>query len=99
VATTEWEGKSKDPDSSWRYGKGCYPSVILEVAYSLTTKNLAKFAKEYIMDTAAEIRTVIRVDIDYRTKVNSARISVWRPVFDRGHKLVNVRCETMVSGS
>ncbi|KAI1426090.1 hypothetical protein F5Y12DRAFT_794818 [Xylaria sp. FL1777] len=88
-------------DCSYKYipAKLNQPAMVVEVAWSQSTKKLRKKAKELIQETGGDIRTVVGLDFsgtyDTWDKIREewdrtgtpqrgpARVFVWRAVFDR----------------
>jgi hypothetical protein len=58
--------KSKyKPDASFWHKDARYPGVIIEVAYSQMKKRLHWLAEDYLLDSDANVRVVIGLDIAY----------------------------------
>ncbi|KAF2844319.1 hypothetical protein T440DRAFT_523590 [Plenodomus tracheiphilus IPT5] len=76
--------KSKyEPDASFRHEDAQYPGVIIEVAYSQKKTRLGRLAENYLLDSDANVRVVVGLDIAYSKKSRKATLSVWRPqLFD-----------------
>jgi hypothetical protein len=72
--------KSKyEPDASFWHDDAQYPGVIIEVAYSQEKKRLSRLAEDYLLDSDANIRIVVGLDIEYGKKGSrKATLSVWR---------------------
>jgi len=72
--------KSKyEPDASFWHDDAQYPGVIIEVAYSQKRKRLGRLADDYLLDSDANIRVVVGLDIEYGKKGSrKATLSVWR---------------------
>jgi hypothetical protein len=86
---------SRSPDCWFHHETRQYPSFIIEVANSQSTKSLQKLAEEYLLETNGEVRTVVGIDLDYNDK-NRATVSVWRPRLDNEGNAVGVMCESLV---
>lgn len=73
--------KSKhEPDASFRHEGARYPGVIIEVAYSQKRKSLGRLADDYLLDSNANVRVLVGLDIEYgNRKSRKATLSVWRP--------------------
>jgi hypothetical protein len=68
-----------EPAASFWHDKAHYPGVILEVAYSQKKKRLSRLAEDYLLDSDANVRAVVRLDIEYGKKdLRKATLSVWR---------------------
>ena len=72
--------KSKyEPDASFWHDDAQYPGVIIEVAYSQKRKRLGRLADDYLLDSDANVRVVVGLDIEYGKKGSrKATLSVWR---------------------
>ena len=72
--------KSKyEPDASFWHDDAQYPGVVIEVAYSQKKKRLGRLAEDYLLDSDANIRIVVGLDIEYTKKGSrKATLSVWR---------------------
>lgn len=69
-----------EPDASFSHDDAKYPGVIIEVAYSQKRKRLARLAEDYLLDSDANVRVVVGLDIEYGKKESrKATLSVWRP--------------------
>src|SRR5438045_9109939 len=68
----------KCPDAAYRSEGANYPSVVIEIFYSQTQKNLADIAKNYIIGTGSNIGIVIDFDLDYKN-TRQASVLCWRP--------------------
>lgn len=76
-------GSKSEPDASFWHKDARYPGVIVEVAYSQKQKRLGRLAENYILDSDANVRVVVGLDIEYGKDARKATLSVWRPkVFD-----------------
>lgn len=95
--------KSKyEPDASFWHDDAQYPGVIIEVAYSQKKTQLGRLAENYILDSDANIRVVVGLDIAYGKETRKATLSIWRPrVFDTvdGFVLRAVEVVTNEAGS
>jgi hypothetical protein len=68
-----------EPDASFWHDKAHYPGVIIEIAYSQKKKRLSRLAEDYLLDSDANVRAVVGLDIEYGKKGSrKARLSVWR---------------------
>jgi hypothetical protein len=68
-----------EPDASFWHDKAHYPGVIIEVAYSQKKKRLSRLAEDYLLDSDANVRAVVGLDIEYGKKGSrKATLSVWR---------------------
>lgn len=73
------ERSKHEPDASFWHDEARYPGVILEVAYSQKKKRLSRLAEDYLLDSDANIRVVIGLDIPYSMEgPRKATLSVWR---------------------
>ncbi|KAF1841541.1 uncharacterized protein K460DRAFT_388461 [Cucurbitaria berberidis CBS 394.84] len=71
--------KSKyEPDASFRHEDAQYPGVIIEVAYSQQQGRLGQLSENYILDSDANIRVVVGLDIAYGKESRKATLSIWR---------------------
>jgi hypothetical protein len=72
--------KSKyEPDASFWHDDAQYPRVIIKVAYSQEKKRLGRLAEDYLLDSDANIRIVVGLDVKYGKKGSrKATLSVWR---------------------
>jgi hypothetical protein len=72
--------KSKhEPDSSFWHDDAEFPGVIIEVAYSQKKQRLSRLAEDYLLDSDANVRKVVGLDIEYGRKgSHKATLSVWR---------------------
>ncbi|KAL1591525.1 hypothetical protein SLS60_011917 [Paraconiothyrium brasiliense] len=73
--------KSKhEPDASFWHMDAEYPGVVIEVAYSQKKRRLYRLAEKYLLDSDANIRVVVGLDIEYGEKgTRKAALSIWRP--------------------
>jgi hypothetical protein len=70
--------KSKyEPDASFRHEDAQYPGVIIEVAYSQKKTRLGRSAENYFLDSDANVRVVIFLDIAYSKESRKATLSLW----------------------
>ncbi|KAF2787667.1 hypothetical protein K505DRAFT_316306 [Melanomma pulvis-pyrius CBS 109.77] len=68
-----------EPDASFWHDNAQYPGVVIEVAYSQKKKRLARLAEDYLLDSDANIRIVVGLDIEYgKEGSRKATLSVWR---------------------
>jgi len=72
--------KSKyEPDASFWHNNAQYPGVIIEVAYLQKRKRLGRLANDYLLDSDANVRVVVSLDIEYGKKGSrKATLLVWR---------------------
>ncbi|KAI2479408.1 hypothetical protein Ptr902_08673 [Pyrenophora tritici-repentis] len=82
--TSALSSKSKyEPDASFKHKDAQYPGVIIEVAYSQKKKRLVRLAENYVLDSDANVRVVVGLDIAYGKESRKATLSLWRPqLFD-----------------
>lgn len=67
------------PDTSFWHDEAEYPGVVIEVAYSQKRRRLDRLAEDYLLDSDANIRVVIGLDIEYgKQGSRKATLSVWR---------------------
>lgn len=60
--------KSKrSPDARFNHGKTIYPQFIMETAHSQHHKDLQCLAKQYYQGSRGEIKTVLTIDVEYRS--------------------------------
>ncbi|KIW63743.1 hypothetical protein PV04_08722 [Phialophora macrospora] len=85
---------SKSPDCWFGHESRYHPSFVIEVANSQSTKSLERLAEQYLLETNADVRTVVGIDLDYNDKTR-ATVSVWRPRLDNGGSVVGVMCESL----
>ncbi|KAL5406973.1 hypothetical protein PMIN04_011852 [Paraphaeosphaeria minitans] len=68
-----------EPDASFWHDDAQYPGVVIEVAYSQKKKRLGRLAEDYLLDSDANIRIVVGLDIQYGKKGScKATLSAWR---------------------
>ena len=68
-----------EPDASFWHKDARYPGVIIEVAYSQKKKRLHRLADDYLLDSDANIRLVIGLDIAYgKGESRKATLTKWR---------------------
>lgn len=60
------EGK-KSPDGSFRFTGTKYPPLVIEVANSQKRRDLPRLAESYIERTKGRTKTVITIDLEYRS--------------------------------
>jgi hypothetical protein len=72
--------KSKyELDTSFWHNNAQYLGVIIEVAYSQKRKRLGRLADDYLLNSDANVRVVVGLDIEYGKKGSrKATLSVWR---------------------
>ncbi|OQU96337.1 hypothetical protein CLAIMM_02435 [Cladophialophora immunda] len=92
--TENGERVQRDPDAQFGLEGRSKPTLIIEVAWSQSKKDLERMALEYIKCTQGEIRAVVGLDVDY-AQWKSARLTVWRAVVN-DKELVGVSSESMV---
>lgn len=97
-APIDTSSKSKyEPDASFWHDDAQYPGVIIEVAYSQKKARLRRLADNYLLDSDANVRVVIGLDIAYSNESRKATLSVWRPqLFDTADG-PELRAEEVVS--
>ncbi|KAF1952620.1 hypothetical protein CC80DRAFT_527689 [Byssothecium circinans] len=72
-----------EPDVSFRQEDAQYPGVIIEVAYSQKKTRFGRLAESYLLDSDANVRVVVGLDIAYSKESRKATLSSWRPqLFD-----------------
>ena len=69
-----------DPDKEFAYEAAKYPSVIIEIAYSQTKKNLSRLADHYIVESSGQVQKVVGIELDYRGS-KSAIVRSWCPTY------------------
>ncbi|KFY32935.1 hypothetical protein V495_08593 [Pseudogymnoascus sp. VKM F-4514 (FW-929)] len=69
----------RQPDAVFKHKKAGRPGVIIEVSYSQKSKAIPHLADNYILESNANIRVVVGLDLDYKTK--KATVSMWRPKY------------------
>ena len=74
------DGARRDPDMQLKYKGARYPSLIIEIAYTQSGKDLTKLADQYITESSGSIRTVIGISIDYQ-RTKQATLSIWHPKY------------------
>lgn len=74
----------REPDVTFKHRDARWPGVILEVSYSKKKKDLPHLAEDYILGTYGSVRVVVGLDVDYKTRKGT--ISVWRPIFVRNER-------------
>ncbi|KAF2758767.1 hypothetical protein EJ05DRAFT_438545 [Pseudovirgaria hyperparasitica] len=76
-----------EPDTSFWHDDAEYPGVVIEVAYSEKRKHLTSLADAYLLDSDANIQSVVGLDIEYGEKRSrKATLSVWRTrIFHTAH--------------
>ncbi|OQU96241.1 hypothetical protein CLAIMM_02350 isoform 2 [Cladophialophora immunda] len=84
----------RSPDAQFlsdRSRRPWLPSLIIEVAWTQTTKSLEKLAYEYIRGSNGRIRTVIGFDVNPSAR-KGATVYVWRAVFNQDN--IAVACDS-----
>ena len=66
-------------DISFGHEDALYPGVVIKVAYSQKKKRLGRLAENYLLDSDANIRVVVSLNIAYGKESRKATLSVWRP--------------------
>jgi hypothetical protein len=66
-----------DPDTSFGHKGAKFPGVIIEIAYF--QRRFDRLAENYIVDSNANIRVVVGLDIEYGEEPRKATLSIWRP--------------------
>ncbi|OBT82435.1 hypothetical protein VE02_08926 [Pseudogymnoascus sp. 03VT05] len=69
----------RQPDAVFKHKKAGWPGVIIKVSYSQKTKAIPHLADNYILESNGNIRVVIGLDLDYKTK--KATVLMWRPEY------------------
>lgn len=69
----------RQPDAVFKHKKAGWPGLILEVSYSQKTNAIPHLADNYILESNGNIRVVVGLDLDYKTK--KATVSMWRPKY------------------
>jgi hypothetical protein len=69
----------REPDAEFKHEDAHWPGVVIEVSYSQKTKALPHLANNYILETNGNVRVVVGLDLDYKTK--KATVSIWRPQY------------------
>ncbi|OBT50221.1 hypothetical protein VE04_09152 [Pseudogymnoascus sp. 24MN13] len=77
TANNDGKHMVRQPDAVFKHKKAGMPAVILEVSYSQKSKAIPHLADNYILESNANIRVVVGLDLDYKTK--KAIVSMWRP--------------------
>lgn len=67
-----------EPDLACGHKLARYSGVVIEVSYSQKAKSLSWLAENYILDSEANTRVVVGLDIEYLGS-KKATMSVWRP--------------------
>ncbi|KAL6711565.1 hypothetical protein ACN47E_004499 [Coniothyrium glycines] len=67
------------PDISFGHKDARFPGLVVEVAFSQEYKHLRRLAENYILDSDANIRIVVGINIAYGNMSRRATISIWRP--------------------
>jgi hypothetical protein len=67
------------PDMSFGHKDARFPGVIVEVAFSQEYKHLRRLAENYLLDSGANIRVVVGINIAYGKGPRRATLSIWRP--------------------
>jgi hypothetical protein len=70
------------PDRSFWHQQAKWPGVVIEAAYSQSSKKLGHLAWNYISGSNGRIQVVVGLDLNYNSK--AASLSVWRPVITTG---------------
>jgi hypothetical protein len=83
----------RQPDAQFLSDLRRLPSLIIEVAWTQTTKNLQELACDYILGSNARIRTVISFDVDPSAR-KDATVCVWRSVYNEDN--IAVACDSTV---
>lgn len=81
------------PDAQFMSDLRRLPSLIIEVAWTQTTKNLQELACDYILGSNARIRTVISFDVDPAIG-KGATVCVWRTGYNKDN--IAVACDSTV---
>jgi hypothetical protein len=76
---TSGRNSKHEPDASFWHNDAKYPGVVIEVACSQKKKRLGRLAEDYLLDSDANIRIVVGLDIEYGKRGSrKATLSVWR---------------------
>lgn len=67
------------PDISFGHKDARFAGVIVEVACSQKYKHLRRLAENYLLDSDANIRVVVGINIAYGKGSRRATLSIWRP--------------------
>jgi hypothetical protein len=70
------------PDGSFWHLQTQWPGVVIEIAYSQSSKKLHRLAWNYISGSDGGIQVVVGLELSYNTK--AASLSVWRPIITTG---------------
>lgn len=78
-----------DPDLQYRHMAAKYPGLVIEVAYSQSSrsggKDIRRLADKYIVESSGNVKLVVGLMIEYKHSKQSfipqATISVWGPKF------------------
>jgi len=70
------ERERKSPDGSFRFTGSKYPPLVIEVANSQKSADLPHLAESYIERTKGRTKTVITIDLEYRTPEERATQSL-----------------------
>lgn len=91
----KFEGKrqTRSPDAQFHTEPKDDPSLVIEVAWTQSRKNLQQLAYDYILGTKARVRTVVGFDVDVSAG-RSATVLVWRAVHNENQ--VAISCEVTV---
>ena len=65
----------KSPDSSFDFSGCKYPPLVIEVANSQKSKDLPRLAQTYIVRSRRQTRTVLTVDLEYRSPKQRASLT------------------------
>lgn len=66
-----------DLEAILQHDDALWPGVVIEVAYSQSSKDIPNLADDYVLETNGSVRVVVRLGIDSNTKKGT--ISIWRP--------------------
>jgi hypothetical protein len=70
------ERERKSPDGSFRFAGSKYPPLVIEVANSQKSADLPYLAESYVERTKGRTKTVITIDLEYRTPEERATPSL-----------------------
>jgi hypothetical protein len=70
------EKERKSPDGSFRFAGSKYPPLVIEVANSQKSADLPHLAESYVERTKGRTKTVITIDLEYRTPEERATPSL-----------------------
>lgn len=68
----------RQPDAQFQHQDAAYPGLVIEISYSHDGKDLHALARDYILHSNGDIKTVVGIDINQRRE---STVSVWRPEY------------------